>query len=223
MPPLVSRALRDGFALALGLISSVGFAKSPELPSLEGTWRLVRIDEMNDTVWRVEPPSEYALVLTEEGVSGRAACNVFRGDFQLEQSHTSFLQLAVTRAFCHDDGVSDAYVRFLPEVRSWIATEHALFLATWADGAILTFVRELPNTRFIGVCEDGSSVDLVAAKQWAGLSVDGRFHMLPRVISASGVRWADEDFQAWNQGPDLMLEDLAYGRSTNCRLEPAEP
>lgn len=213
------RGRRPLSLLVLTTAALLGAAAAQGDPS--GAWRLVAILGMDDSVRRAEPPSRYTLVLDGDVVRGRADCNRFRGTAVRDGAGLAFEGLASTRAACPPGSLGDAYLRELGHVATYVLEGGALYLATWADGAILAFVPALPTRRSAGACDDGREVTLVAGRDWAGLLRDGRFAMLPRVAAASGVRWADDRLEAWNRGGALTLRDLARAERATCALTPA--
>jgi uncharacterized protein/heat shock protein HslJ len=102
-------------------------------------WRLVRIQSMDDTEYTPQDRDSYTLEFVDESaVRVRADCN--RGQGTYERTGDSGLQLgpmAVTQALCPPDSLHDRYLSDLSYVRSFIARDGHIFLATMADGAIL--------------------------------------------------------------------------------------
>jgi heat shock protein HslJ len=218
---------RQGLRVALGLLL-LGFAglapaQVPYVPGdgPEGAWRLLRIRSMDDSVRVARPPSDYTLVLRGGEVGGRADCNRFRGAARVDAPAGLALDgLASTRALCPDGGLSDAYLQALGNVVSFVREDDLLHLATRADGAILTFVPALPEVRYGLACDDGRERSWILSERWSALLDGDDVRVLPRGIAASGVRFADEAFEAWNRGDVLTVRDLASDRSVRCDVVP---
>jgi heat shock protein HslJ len=206
-------------ALALIATSGLAAAQVAHVPGdgPEGAWRLLRIASMDDTVRVAHPPSDYTLVIRDGEASGRADCNRFRGTARVDApAGLTFEGLASTRAFCSDGGLADTYLQALDDVASYLREDDLLHLATWADGAILTFVPALPEVRYGLACDDGRARSWLLAEGWSAI-VDGEdLRVLPRSIAASGVRFADEAIEAWNRGDELTLRDLTSDRAVRC-------
>jgi para-nitrobenzyl esterase len=105
------------------------------------TWRLVRIQSMDDTVTTPDERSKYTLTFDAGGqVAVVADCNRGAGTFEWsDDSRLEFGPLATTRAMCPPGSISDRFVRELGYVRSYVIRDGMLHLATMADGAILDF------------------------------------------------------------------------------------
>jgi heat shock protein HslJ len=211
-----------GVAVLLALVG-LAAAQVPYVPGdgPEGAWRLLRIQSMDDSVLEARPPSRYTLVVRGDEVHGRADCNRFRGAAVVDApAGVAFEDLASTRALCPDGGLSDAYLQALGNVVSFVREDDLLHLATWADGAILTFVPALPEVRYGLACDDGRERSWILAERWSAVLDEGDLRVLPRAISASGVRFADERFEAWNRGDELTLRNLTTGDAVRCDVVP---
>lgn len=214
------RALGGAVLLALVGLAAAQVAYVPG-DGPEGAWRLLRIQSMDDSVLDAQPPSRYTLVVRADGVHGQADCNRFRGAAVVDApAGVAFEDLASTRALCPDGGLSDAYLQALGNVVSFVREDDLLHLATWADGAILTFVPALPEVRYGLACDDGRERSWILAERWSAVVRDGDLRVLPRTVSASGVRFADEGFEAWNRGDELSLRDLATDDLVRCDVVP---
>lgn len=216
-----ARARAVALAWAAALLAGVAAAQGGTVDDPSGSWRLVRILGMDDSVAEARPPSRFTLTLEDGRAFGRADCNLFSGPAEVDGVGIVLGPLASTRAACAPGSLSDRYLQELSFVRTFVIEGGALYLATMADGSILEFVRGLPVRRFDGRCEDGRELDLVAGSDWAGLVVEDTFFLLPRVVSASGVRWAEDGVEAWNRGEALALTGPRDAPRTACALTPA--
>jgi len=109
---------------------------------LEGTsWRLVRIQSMDDREFVPDDGNRYTLSFESGGtVAVRADCNRGRGAWTREEpSGLTFGPLAMTRMACPPDSLDGRFLQDLAHVRSYVLHDGTLFLATMADGAILEF------------------------------------------------------------------------------------
>lgn len=114
-------------------------AASDVEPSLAGSWRLVRIQSMDDTVYLPDDRDAYTLKLAPDGkLAVRADCNRGKGTWEREgSSGLRFGPLALTKVLCPPQSLHDRFVSDLSYVRSFVLRDGKLFLATMADGAIL--------------------------------------------------------------------------------------
>jgi imidazolonepropionase-like amidohydrolase len=109
---------------------------------LAGTaWELVEIQSMDDQRWAPEDPSRYTLELARDGRATMALdCNRGRSSWSSQQAgQLEFSPVASTRALCQDNGLSERYASQFEYVRSYVLRDGHLFLATYADGAIIEF------------------------------------------------------------------------------------
>ena len=109
---------------------------------LAGTaWELVEIQSMDDQSWSPTDPSRYTLTFQPDGTASMGLyCNRGRADWTTaETSQLTFSPIASTSALCQDDGLSERYAMQLGFVRSYVLRDGHLFLATYADGAIIEF------------------------------------------------------------------------------------
>ena len=109
---------------------------------LQGTtWRLLKIQSMDDTAFTPDEPDRYTLTFGADGrVSVRADCNRGTGSWQSESgSQLTFGPIAATRALCPPGSISDTFLAQFQWVRSYMMQDGHLFLATMADGAIIEF------------------------------------------------------------------------------------
>ena len=107
---------------------------------LEGTsWRLVRIQSMDDRVFTPDDRDKYTLDFGDDGrVAVRADCNRGSGAWHHEPpSGLTIGPVALTRMACPPDSIEGRFAGNLDHVRSFVLRDGHLFLATMADGAIL--------------------------------------------------------------------------------------
>lgn len=104
-------------------------------------WSLVEIQSMDDTTYRPEADSMFTLEFQPQGlVTGQADCNRLTGNWvHAGKSRLRLSQLASTRALCPAQALADRFMRDLENTRSFVMQDGQLYLATFADGAILAF------------------------------------------------------------------------------------
>jgi len=103
------------------------------------TWALVEIQSMDGRVYTPGAPDRFTLRLREGGeLEIRAHCNRGRGTWRSAgESLLRFGPIATTRAHCGDGSLHDRFLSDLSWVRSYVLRDGRLYLATYADGAIL--------------------------------------------------------------------------------------
>jgi len=109
---------------------------------LAGTsWRLVKIQSMDDTTHVPDDPSKYMLSFGEDGTAQIVAdCNRGTGSWKSESaSQLEFGVIAATQAMCLPDSLHDVYMKQFEWVRSYVIEGGHLFLSTMADGSIIEF------------------------------------------------------------------------------------
>jgi len=114
---------------------------------LAGTsWRLIEIQEMDDSVARPDDPSRYGLGLGADGSAEiRAGCS--RGTARWSSAGPAQLRfdaISVSGEGCPTDAVGEQYLAQLEWVRSYVLEGGHLFLATMADGAIIELAPAPP-------------------------------------------------------------------------------
>ena len=117
-------------------------ARQPAASELAGTsWQLVEIRSMDDSSWAPEDSSRYTLVFDPAGDAYmQLDCNRGRAGWKSEEANIlTFSPVASTSALCNDDGLSERYASQFEFVRSYTFRDGRLYLATFADGAILEF------------------------------------------------------------------------------------
>lgn len=138
---VVSYTIQDG-ELYLALKTDGGilrFAAAP--PAIVDTvWQWQDFQSMDGTLTEVDMPENYTLILNTDGTANvKADCNTGGGGYTLDGSQLTFGALAITRAACPEGSLSDAYLGYLADVRSFVVTDGELFLSLPMDGGILRF------------------------------------------------------------------------------------
>lgn len=130
-------------ALALLLLSAAdALAQAPEpVEPLEGTsWQLVRIQSMDDAVFVPADPALYTVRFRSEGrLQVQSDCNRAGATWVQEGSQLRFEGLNSTQALCNPGSLHNRFISNLLAIASFVRRDGHLFLATWADGAILEF------------------------------------------------------------------------------------
>jgi len=122
--------------------SSESVAPMGQESELAGTsWELLKIQSMDDNAWTPQNPSRYTLTFDPDGSAYmQLDCNRGRTSWESEQAgQLTFGLVASTNALCQDDGLSERYASQFEFVRSYVMRDGHLFLATFADGAIIEF------------------------------------------------------------------------------------
>lgn len=111
-------------------------------PGLQGTsWRLVRIQSMDDTTLVPDDRSKYTISFGEESMaSWRIDCNRGNGGYRTDgKAQLEFGLLALTRALCPPGSLDDRIVKHIPFIRSYMVKDGHLFLILMADGGTFEF------------------------------------------------------------------------------------
>jgi len=122
--------------------AAVTNADDTAVSELAGTsWRLVKIQSMNDTEEIPDDSSKYTLAFQADGRAAiQADCNRATGTYTNESpSQLQFGVMASTKAMCPPDSLHDVYMAQFEWVRSYVLEDRHLFLATMADGSIIEF------------------------------------------------------------------------------------
>ena len=109
---------------------------------LAGTsWRLVKIQSMDDTTHLPDDASKYTLAFGADGTAQIVAdCNRGTGSWKSgSASQLEFGVIAATQAMCPPDSLHDTYLKQFEWVRSYVIEGGHLFLSTMADGSIIEF------------------------------------------------------------------------------------
>jgi heat shock protein HslJ len=191
-------------ALAIGVQATAS--------ELTGTsWRLLNIASMDDTVYLPDDPAKYTLTFGVDGAASMAAdCN--RGTVSWASESPGQLQfgpVAVTRAMCPPQSLSETYLAQFEWVRSYVMKDGHLFLATMADGSIVEFEPLPPlvatvldmEIRAASAAEMQQAVltplfDRYAAKQGITVTdeeIDGYVEQMQRAMAADPNLSADKD------------------------------
>ncbi len=135
--------------LSLGLVAcSTTLDTSPPVPGFVGvTWHLAEIQSMDDAVFKPGRDEELSVTFNADGtLSVVADCNRAMGRYEFTApSGLVPGSLASTRALCPPPSLGEHFVRDLSFVRSFVLKDERLYLATMADGAILTFFKAKPS------------------------------------------------------------------------------
>ncbi|MFM1897087.1 MAG: hypothetical protein RLZZ385_2161 [Pseudomonadota bacterium] len=109
--------------------------------SLEGTsWQLVAIQDMSDAVFSPDDPAKYTVRFRSEGrLQVESDCNRGGGTWRQDGSSVEFEGVYSTQAMCPPGSLHNRFMMNLNTVRSFVTRDGNLFLATFADGAILEF------------------------------------------------------------------------------------
>ena len=109
---------------------------------LNGTqWTLVAIQSMDDARYTPGPNALYEISFGIQGrFSAQIDCNRVGGTWARTGKNSLLISpLFSTRALCSPDSLFDRVMKDLEFTRSFTKQDGALFLATFADGAILEF------------------------------------------------------------------------------------
>jgi len=119
--------------------SSPGGASGYELSG--GSWRLVKIESMDDRIDKPADHTLYTLSFEADGVARiRADCNRGTASWISESAgRLRFGPIAATRAMCLPGSLSERFLDQFQWVRSYVMEDGHLFLATMADGSIIEF------------------------------------------------------------------------------------
>lgn len=116
-------------------------ALAQEPPPLEGTsWQLVQIQSMNDTVFTPPDPGQYTVRFRSENrLVVQSDCNRAGATWQQNGKELSFTGFTTSQNMCNPGTLHNRFVSALLGIRSFVSENGHLFLATFADGAILEF------------------------------------------------------------------------------------
>jgi len=216
-------ALFGAFLLTSAALAQTPPAKAPG-PLTGTSWQLVKFQSSDDKTLTPDDKTKYSLAFGTDGrVSVRIDCN--RGSGTWKSSGASDLQfgpIALTRAFCPPNPVTDRLTKDLAAVRSYILKDGHLFLSLMADGGIYEFepmggskppAPKSPVTSLGPVTysctQNGASADELKATFYrttpALVLVERNHETRPgfQVRSANGAKY---------EGPDLMFWD-AHGEA----------
>ena len=117
--------------------------------ALGGTsWQLVEIQSMDDSTYAPGPEADYTLAFgADSTVQVVVDCNRGRAQYTATPEGTlAFGPMALTRRQCAPGSLHDRFLSDLSNVRSYVLEDGRLYLATFADGAILEFAP-IPASR----------------------------------------------------------------------------
>ncbi len=177
------------------------------------SWQLVEIQYMNDTVETPADPSQYTLLLNEDGsYAAQVDCNQANGTYTLDGAMLTFGAGTSTLAACPPESLSDQYLQGLTDATSFVLENGDLFIAFGPDAGILHFTAAAAATAAVieatFVCPDGTSIPAVFDNGAGTVTVtlpDGEL-TLPQVVSGSGARYSDGTTTFWNNGNEALVE-----------------
>ena len=196
------------------------------------TWRLVKLQSMDDKVYTPETAAVYTV---EFGTDGRVhvvgGCNRGSGTWTATPpTGLTFGPLATTRAMCPPGSMSARFLGDFQYMRSYVIVDGKLFISLMADGGIYEFAPEEQVTvtpdatgivPVIFACADSTGKrSRIMAKFTAGnpgkvsLERGGKTIVVPQVASASGAKYEGKGVMFWNKGRDAMVTWL--GTSHKC-------
>ncbi len=117
-------------------------AEAPADPTgLTGVvWQWTEFTDPVDGMVPVDNPELYtAEFLTDGSVNVQADCNSGRGNYTADGSNIAISELAMTRALCMPDSLSDDFVNYLGEAAIYFFEETNLFLDLPADSGTMMF------------------------------------------------------------------------------------
>ncbi len=140
-------------ALVLGTDQGVHVVLKPTLTGV--VWQWERFLGGRDTGAVPAEPSAYTLEFRDDGtVAVRADCNSGSGRFESQPPQLQITDLAMTEVACPPGSHSDAFVRNLRDVRSFVFRGGQLYLSLMADAGIMIFSAEaLPEAQATPVTE----------------------------------------------------------------------
>jgi len=106
----------------------------------ETVWQLRLIQSMDDAQYQPQENVFYKIQFLSDGrVFVQADCNHGQGTWMREGANVTIGPVGMTRTLCRPESLEVRFLRDLDYVRSFIIKNDKLFLATFADGAILEF------------------------------------------------------------------------------------
>lgn len=126
--------------------SVVSSRASSQASLLGSSWQLLEIRSMNDFVYTPLSVERYTLDFLPEGqLLIRADCNRGQGNWQQDGSQLLIDSVVLTRAMCRPESIDQRFLTDLESVRSLVLRDGRLYLATLADGSIMTFEPRRSN------------------------------------------------------------------------------
>ncbi len=106
-------------------------------------WHFFKFEGGDDSQIFVDDPSRYLLLLNPDGTANvQADCNNGSGSYQLDGSSLTIDIVAVTRALCPPDSLSDDYLRLLGDVVTFVEKDDVLALNLMMDAGNMLFQLE---------------------------------------------------------------------------------
>jgi para-nitrobenzyl esterase len=145
------------------------WAQSPASDSatdLSGpTWQLVRFQSSDGQTLTPDDKSKYTILFEPNGqANARIDCNRGHGSWKSSQRNDLMLgTLALTRAMCPQQAVSDRLAKDWTNIRSYTLHNGHLFLGLQADGGIYEFEPSVKTARVDGGLLEGSESNGVLA------------------------------------------------------------
>lgn len=104
----------------------------------ESVWDLIQIQSMDDSTYRPASPGRYRLDFHESGaIDVGTDCNRHSGSWSRTGASLTIELTLSTFMACPPNSLHDRFIRDLEAVRSFLLRDGRLYLATFADGAIL--------------------------------------------------------------------------------------
>lgn len=134
---------RHAIPLALPVLLLFAGCKSiqpDELDSVltESVWDLIQIQSMDDSTYRPTSAGRYQLNFLQSGaIAVSTDCNQHSGIWSRTGASLTIELTLSTRMACPPQSLHDRFIRDLVAVRSFLLRDGRLYLATFADGAIL--------------------------------------------------------------------------------------
>lgn len=135
----VSYSINDDGQLSLNLPADAGFVRLA--PSLAGVvWEWTGFLSMDGSTVTPDDPNHYTIEFLADGaIAVGADCNRGRGTYTRDGSSVDLEVLALTRAMCPPESLSDDFIGYVNTVTSLVFADGQLHLALPMDGGILSF------------------------------------------------------------------------------------
>lgn len=128
-------------------LAGVGCHSSKNMAKLSGVkWTLVSLNGAE--VQLSDQNSEVFIQFNEaeKRVNGRAGCNRFFGNYEMEDSKLKFSPMGATRMACPDLQIENAFFQMLEEVDSYKIKDHLLtFLSKGKEVAVFKKTEEVKD------------------------------------------------------------------------------
>lgn len=138
----VSFSINDNGQLSLNLPADAGFVRLA--PSLVGVvWEWTGFQSMDDTTITPDDPSHYTIEFLADGtIAIGADCNRGRGTYVRDGSSIDMTVMALTRAMCPPESLSDDFIGYVNDASSLVFADGQLHLALPMDSGILSFAPQ---------------------------------------------------------------------------------